>query len=279
MTRLKKTIFYIFLSTSLLKGIQTDNKNDLRNYDQCNNKVEETYRLNHENQTVEFVKTQQNKYFPPHKMEMGIWDALEYANSIIDESDPDLELSQLIHALQTAEAIRADQHPRWLILTGLIHDLGKLLYLFEEPQWAVVGDTFPVGCAFSKQIIFYEFFKNNPDFNNPDYKTKLGMYSLHGGLDNVLMSWGHDEYLYQIAKDYLPEEAGYIIRYHSFYAQHKNGSYDFLLNEYDQKMFEWVKLFNKYDLYSKNPVKPDVETLKPYYQELIAEFFPEKIYW
>jgi hypothetical protein len=37
-------------------------------------------------------------------------------------------------------------------LTGLIHDLGKILAHPEfgsEPQWAVVGDTFPVGCAFS----------------------------------------------------------------------------------------------------------------------------------
>ena len=37
----------------------------------------------------------------------------------------------------------------WFVLVGLIHDLGKVLCLFGEPQWAVVGDTFPVGCAFS----------------------------------------------------------------------------------------------------------------------------------
>src|SRR2546422_6255074 len=42
------------------------------------------------------------------------------------------------------------------VLTGLIHDLGKVLCLFGEPQWAVVGDTFPVGCAHSDTIVFPE---------------------------------------------------------------------------------------------------------------------------
>ncbi|HAO96880.1 MAG TPA: inositol oxygenase, partial [Verrucomicrobiales bacterium] len=43
-------------------------------------------------------------------------------------------------------------------LTGLIHDLGKILCLFGEPQWAVVGDTFPLGCRFSEKIIYHEYF-------------------------------------------------------------------------------------------------------------------------
>ena len=72
-------------------------------------------------------------------------------------------LTQIEHLMQTAEAIRADGHPRWFILTGLIHDLGKILCLFGEPQWAVVGDTFPVGCRYSDQIVFPEFFRDNPD--------------------------------------------------------------------------------------------------------------------
>ena len=45
------------------------------------------------------------------------------------------------------------------------------------------------------------------------------------------LSWGHDEYLYQVVKDYLPEEALYMIRYHSFYAGHREGAYDHLMND------------------------------------------------
>ena len=94
---------------------------------------------------------------------MGIWEAMEFLNTLVDDSDPDTELTQIEHLMQTAEAIRADGHPRWFILTGLIHDLGKILCLFGEPQWAVVGDTFPVGCRYSDKIVFPEFFADNPD--------------------------------------------------------------------------------------------------------------------
>ena len=49
-------------------------------------------------------------------------------------------LSQIEHLLQTAEAIRRDGKPEWMQVTGLIHDLGKLLFLFDsEGQWDVVG--------------------------------------------------------------------------------------------------------------------------------------------
>ena len=154
-----------------------------------------------------------------------------------------------------------------------------MLFYFGEPQWAIVGDTFPVGCRFSDKIVHADLFANNPDLKNPTYQTLTGIYTPHCGLNNVHMSWGHDEYLYYVVKDYLPEQAAYIIRYHSFYAWHKENEYAHLANEYDHEMFKWVKLFNKYDLYSKSPELPDIEALKPYYQELIAEFFSEKIAW
>ena len=79
---------------------------------------------------------------------------------------------------------------------------------YGEPQWAVVGDTFPVGCRFSEKIVYPEFFANNPDSTDPRYNTELGVYDRGCGLRNVHMSWGHDEYLYYVMKDYLPEEAG-----------------------------------------------------------------------
>src|SRR5262249_50724478 len=79
-----------------------------------------------------------------------------------DDSDPDISLSQREHLLQTAETIRADGHEDWFVLTGLIHGLGKVLCLFGELQWAAVGDTFPVGCAFSERIIYPELFAASP---------------------------------------------------------------------------------------------------------------------
>jgi len=241
--------------------------------------VREFYRLNHTHQTVDFVREKRAQYLAKQRGQMDIWEALDYLNTLVDESDPDTDLSQIEHNLQTAEAIRRDGHPRWFVLAGFIHDLGKLLCLYGEPQWAVVGDTFPVGCAYSDKIVFPEFFRDNPDSKVPAYQTRLGIYSEGCGLDNVHLSWGHDEYLYHVVKDHLPEPALYMIRYHSFYPGHREGAYDYLMNDRDREMFDWVRKFNPYDLYSKGSERPKLAELRPYYEELVAEYFPGKIAW
>ena len=241
--------------------------------------MREFYRLNHLHQTLDFARAKKAEFGARTRKKMGLWEAAEYLNTLVDDSDPDTDLTQIDHLLQTSEAIRRDGHPRWFILTGLIHDLGKILCLYGEPQWAVVGDTFPLGCAFSDAIVYPEFFADNPDMSEAKYGTKNGIYEEGCGLDNVAMSWGHDEYMYLVTKDYLPEPAQYIIRYHSFYAAHREGAYDHLMNDHDREMFRWVKAFNPYDLYSKCPDRPSVEALRPYYEELIGEFFPAMVAW
>ncbi len=241
--------------------------------------VRELYRQHHTQQTLDFVRAKKAEYTPLQKAEMSVWEAMEQLNQVVDDSDPDLALPQIVHALQTAEAIRQDGHPRWFILAGLIHDLGKVLYLFGEPQWAVVGDTFPVGCAYSDKIVYPELFIDNPDYNNPALQTPNGIYAEGCGLDNVHLSWGHDEYLYLVTKDYLPQEALWMIRYHSCYPIHREGAYAHLLNERDEEALRWARAFNPYDLYSKCEVQPNLAELKPYYEDLVAEFFPAKIRW
>lgn len=241
--------------------------------------VKELYRLNHQNQTLDFVLAKKAEYGRLDRREMSIWEAMAFLDTFVDDSDPDLALPQIIHAMQTSEAIRADGHPRWFILAGFIHDLGKVLGLFGEPQWAVVGDTFPVGCKFSDKIVFPELFAANPDSQHPVYSAPNGIYEEGCGLDNVHISWGHDEYLYQVVKDYLPEEALYMIRYHSCYVIHREHEYERFMNDHDRRMFAAVRAFNPYDLYSKSETLPDVEKLRPYYEELVAEFFPAKLKW
>lgn len=284
---MKKNIFFLL---SLILSHQTYSTRapqelakpaeDFRDYE--NNvpeRVKEFYLLNHTNQTFSFVLKKKKEYYPLNKMRMTIWEAMSALDAIVDESDPDLDAVQSIHSFQTAERLRKDGHPRWLILTGFIHDLGKVLILFDEPQWAVVGDTFPVGCAYSSKITFSPYFAHNPDINNPKLQKQYGIYQPHCGLDRVHMSWGHDEYLYQVVKRYLPDEALYIIRYHSFYAAHKEHDYQYLMDDYDQSMMKWLQLFNQYDLYSKSPEPVNVSELMPYYQELVAEFFPQALKW
>jgi len=143
----------------------------------------------------------------------------------------------------------------------------------------VVGDTFPVGCGYSDKIVFHQFFADNPDSREPKYRTRTGIYSEGCGLENVHLSWGHDEYLYHVVKDYLPPEALYMIRYHSFYPAHREGEYQHLMSGRDKKMFAWVRAFNPYDLYTKGHERPNVEQLRPFYNGLISEYFPTELRW
>ncbi len=78
---------------------------------------------------------------------LGIWEALELLNTLVDESDPDvllaissrvnsltppqINLSQIDHLLQTAESIRHDGKPEWMQVTGLVHDLGETAFPFR----------------------------------------------------------------------------------------------------------------------------------------------------
>lgn len=54
-------------------------------------------------------------------------------------------------------------------------------------------------------------------------------------------------------------------RYHSLYPWHKEGSYEWLEDDMDKEMKPWVKLFNKYDLYTKENTKLDEALMRERY--------------
>ena len=58
-------------------------------------------------QTHAFAREQAAKWGSLSAMELGVWEAAELLNEVVDDSDPDIGLPQLEHLLQTAEAIRA----------------------------------------------------------------------------------------------------------------------------------------------------------------------------
>jgi len=261
-------------------------KNQVKHFD----KIALFYKELHEKQTVEYVTRKRAEYAPLNKKVMTLWEAFDMLEkgTPVDESDPDTDSSQDVHSYQTAEACRRlypDEKYDWFHLTGFIHDVAKILShpFFGEPQWASVGDKNPVGCAFSEFIVYPEFFQANPNSQNPRFNTKFGIYQPHCGFDNVLMNWGHDEYLYMVLKGNgctLPEESLYVLRYHSFYAWHQHGAYEHLANEKDKKFLFWQKEFQKSDLYSKSDKpedKPDPKKLRGYYEKLIAKYFPNPV--
>lgn len=248
-----------------------------------NDLVNKHYKKLRENQTLKYVEYMKKKYLIFNK-KIKIWDALNLLENYIDVSDPDINLPNIHHLFQTAESIRKDKLPEWLQLTGLIHDLGKIIYKKNvscdqdgtsiKEQWGIVGDTFIVGCKIPDSSVYSEY--NNLAKVPEIEKTEMGIYYKNCGLEQCHCSFGHDEYLYHVLKYnecLLPEEAYYIIRYHSLYPWHTNGEYKNLMNKKDEKMLPWVQLFNRYDLYTKENVDSDFNSLKIYYDKLIKKYF------
>lgn len=115
--------------------------------DPLKERVRKTYHEMHTKQTVDFVKgnlelglqtvTVENAFvFDSDKMakwltfshfKSTVREALEKLNELVDESDPDVDIPNIVHAFQTAEKIRQDYPDSdWFHLTGLVHDLGKV---------------------------------------------------------------------------------------------------------------------------------------------------------
>jgi len=94
--------------------------------DALGERVKRTYTEMHTKQTMAFVMEKHEKWLKFNHMEGTIMEALDMLNELVDESDPDLDLPNIVHAFQTAERIR-QEHPdkEWFQLVGLIHDLGE----------------------------------------------------------------------------------------------------------------------------------------------------------
>ena len=264
-----------------------------RNYDQSEvtAAVREHYRKMRKNQTVSYVHRMHEKYLSYDKP-LPLWEAMEKLNELVDVSDPDLDLPNVQHLIQSAEAIREDQRPDWMQLVGLIHDLGKVMFLWgndedgtsQDEQWGMVGDVFVVGCALPESCVYPEFNALNPDMQDSRYSTDSGMYEEGCGLDALTLAWGHDEYLYQVLQNHknntIPEAGMAMIRYHSFYPWHSGGSYKRLLNEKDEQYLEWIRDFNQYDLYTKSNKTYDLQEVRDYYQPIADKYLGKgPIYW
>lgn len=263
-----------------------------RDYENTNSKVYNHYKNLRSNQTLQFVKKAHQKYCTTFDLKLNVQNAIAALDQFIDSSDPDLVgVSNIHHSFQTAEDMRLNGEPEWFQLIGFIHDLGKIIFLKKEAcdkdgtsvneQWAVGGDTFIVGCKLSDKLVYPDLNQFNPDSHNPKYNSKYGIYKPHCGFDNCHFSFGHDEYLYQLLKYNieqksiaidLPEEALYIVRYHSFYPFHRENAYTHLASEKDLKMKHWLQKFSNYDLYTKDYSLPNIENLRDYYNNLIKKY-------
>jgi len=256
-------------------------------------KVTRHYTLMRSNQTLDFVHRMEEKYLRFDHAEMTIWEAFEHLGKFVDASDPDTEHPNLVHMLQTAEGMGSAGHPDWFQLVGLLHDMGKLMFLWGDQacgqecgadgeQWALGGDTWVVGCRIPDSTVLSHLNALNPDMQHPVYSTPNGIYTPGCGMAKLKFAWGHDEYMYRMLlhnNASIPPEGLACVRLHSCYPWHREGEYMQFMGPGDDVALQWVLEFNKFDLYTKASSEPDVEALKPYYQSLIDKYLPGKLRW
>mmetsp|Transcript_39209 Transcript_39209/g.68908 ORF Transcript_39209/g.68908 Transcript_39209/m.68908 type:complete len:343 (-) Transcript_39209:85-1113(-) len=321
----KKHLITPHLPTDI-QSIQTNSKtkaqDEFRSYNatETPERVVQHYKDMRMYQTVEFYNRMEVKYSfenGNYRRLMTIEEAFVQLENYIDASDPDLDLPNLLHLLQTAEGIRKANHPDWLQLTGLLHDMGKIMFLWgngkdgqdgyspDGKQWALDGDTFVMGCQIPNDaVVFPEFNELNPDMHDPKYNTKYGMYAPHCGLDQLKFAWGHDEYMHRmlVANDCsIPREGLDIIRYHSAYPWHDKGAYRHLMKSEDYEPLSRLSLVMCRDLTPSLTIellvsilsschlkdegnelrgKKMQEELWPYYRGLLEKYgLGEKLKW
>jgi inositol oxygenase len=145
--------------------------------------VENHYRLMRTHQSLDFSERMTEKYsFTKPRASLTIKDAFKHLEGYVDSSDPDVDLPNLLHMFQTAEGIRKAGHPDWMQIVGLIHDMGKIMFLWgcEEDgqvgtatgaQWALGGDTWVVGARIPDCAVFPHFNMLNRDMSDDRYNT------------------------------------------------------------------------------------------------------------
>ena len=204
----------------------------LRRLEPCNSKEILFKHEKHCKQTVAFVKEQRERWLKFDKGDLSILEALQ----LLSDNE----------SFKVAEQLRSAGAPDWLQLVGLIRDLGKMMALPQLAgkdvldEWAVVGNSFPVGCALPVPET------KNPDHSHPLYGTEHGIYQPGCGISNLMMPWGKDEYIYQMLKFNqctLPVEALKTLRLQSFSLWHQ-GAYRHFEANGDAEIRRWVKQLN-----------------------------------
>jgi inositol oxygenase len=200
----------------------------------------------HLEQTAVTVATLDRKYETPVLGDIRMWDLLALLGRCIDPSDPALYcVSQLVHCLQIVSGMEDDGiDDAELLLTGLIHDLGKILLLTgEAPENVVCGNT------------------------------PIGAYHAGIGLDQCLFQWNHDRFVYSRLKDLVPDHVAWLLRYHSIYVP----ECEHLMDERDRAYTErYLRVFQQYDKGTKSLYVPPTARLETY-RDLIEERFPKPI--
>lgn len=200
----------------------------------------------HYEQDLELVKHLRVKHSKPVFGRVRMWDLLIMSSQCIDPTDRALGcVSQLTHALQVADSMHAAGVTDLdLIVTALVHDLGKLLMLTGEDPAYVCGRSVPIG-----------------------------WYPDGCGLDQCVLNWTADEILYIRLKHEVPDHLAWLLRYHSIVL----GQCERLMDARDiAYTSRYLNTFMAHDGGSKSTHHIPVHPLDSY-RELVESYFPHPI--
>jgi len=253
-------------------------------------RVSNHYKAMRKNQSLDVARSLRHFYGTPIK-KISIWAAFGLLNAFRDVSDPDLSLPNLHHLYQSALYARDHGFPKWMVITALIHDLGKIIYVRGQDnfgttmtnQWAITGDTWVLGCALPPSLVFPEYNVYSPHFDASGY----GIYKPHCGIRTLEFTYSHDVYLADLLRHplnaplhRLPPTAIDIIYLHSFYPFFDQDAYTHFMAPGDEDLKTLLQYFNQCDLYSKtNEVKVTLALLKETFGDLVKEYFPSEEIW
>ena len=200
----------------------------------------------HRAQTREMVTALRRRYQRPIFGRVEIGTLLERLARCVDPTDGRLGgVSQHLHVLQVLAAMETDgvTDPD-MLLTALLHDVGKVLLLVGEAPENVV-------C-----------------FNEPIGEHEPGI-----GLDRCVIQWNHDEFAYSRLKDHVPDAVAWLIRYHSIRLKACAPLMDARDRDYTER---YLWRFQHYDQESKSQFSLPGTRIEDY-RELLEKSLPRSI--
>lgn len=198
-------------------------------------------------QTKETVLALKKKYEGEVLGKFRVWDLIQRLALCIDPTDTTLLCtSQYMHVCQIIASMEEDgKLDETMLMTALLHDLGKVAMLAGEAPEHVV-------C-----------------FVEPVEALEPG-----GGLDKVIFQFGHDEIAYSRFKDHVPEHIAWMVRYHSTIIHKSEPFMSARDREYEQK---YLAAFRVHDQGSKSiHYLPSPMTLDRY-RDFVESHFPNPI--
>jgi hypothetical protein len=198
-------------------------------------------------QTKEDILALRAKYQSPVLGKFRVWELIEKLALCVDPTDTSLGCTnQYLHVCQVTAALEADGAlDETMLLTALLHDLGKVAMLAGEPPEHVVCFIAPV------------------EGLEPG-----------GGLENAIFQFGHDEVAYSRFKDSVPEHVAWMLRYHSMILGKAEPFMSAKDHELEQK---YLSIFRKYDLGTKSPWSLPQGASLARFRDFIEERFPNPI--